>query len=185
MPASPALVRALTEAQRLGFLGERDLDEVIAHARGFVTALDDLTGIARGRIVDLGAGGGVPGLVIADERPAWALTLVDRRAKRTDFLQRMVTRLGWTDRVEVRCADVDDLIRESPHHFVAAVARGFGPPERTLTVAEQLTVPRGRIVVSEPPGGDRWDPALLDRLGLQYRDLSLDAGRFAVFERFT
>ena len=47
------------------------------------------------RLVDLGSGGGLPGLVLADAYPERAITLVDRREKRTDFLRRAVRRLGW------------------------------------------------------------------------------------------
>ena len=41
-------------------------------------------------VLDLGAGGGVPGLVIAHDLPDLHVTLLDRRAKRTDFLERVV-----------------------------------------------------------------------------------------------
>lgn len=188
MTVGPELERTLAEAQRLGFLGDRELGEVIEHARGFATALDDLRASTAGavpRVVDLGAGGGVPGLVVADRRPDLRVTLVDRRAKRTDFLQRVVTRLGWQEHVTVICADVDELIRRQPHHYHAAVARGFGPPERTLRVARQLIVTDGRIVISEPPQGDRWDAELIEELGLRRREADFGAGRLAIFDRFT
>ena len=54
---------ALRESQRLGFLGARPIDEVIEHARSFVRGLDAVG--SNGSVIDLGAGGGVPGLVIA------------------------------------------------------------------------------------------------------------------------
>ena len=37
--------------------------------------------------------GGLPGLVIAHDRPDVHVTLIDRREKRTDLLQRQATRL--------------------------------------------------------------------------------------------
>ena len=75
------LLEALGASQRLGFLGDRSIDEVIAHARYFVDALVDVTG----SIADIGAGGGVPGLVVAMDRPDLHITMVDRRTKRTTF----------------------------------------------------------------------------------------------------
>jgi len=36
------------------------------------------------------------------------------------------------------------------------VARGFGPPSRTLQLAVRLVRPGGVVVISEPPDGDRW-----------------------------
>ena len=83
---SDEVLDVLAESQRLGFLGGRPIDEVVEHARSFVDALDGVTGT----VIDIGAGGGVPGLVVAHDRPDLRLTMVDRRAKRTDFLQRMV-----------------------------------------------------------------------------------------------
>ncbi len=176
-----ALRAVLSESQRLGFLGERNVDEVIAHARGFLTALD-ADGAAALRVVDLGSGGGVPGLVIAYDQPRWQLTLVDRRAKRTDFLARVVSRLGWSQRVTVRCADVTEVIRTDGGSFDAAVARGFGPPATTLAVARRLVTDGGRIVISEPPAGARWDDAGLRADGVRHHEVTTPAGRLAVFD---
>jgi 16S rRNA (guanine527-N7)-methyltransferase len=194
--ADDALREALTASQRSGFLGDRDIHDVIEHARAFVRALDDVglghgdgdvavstptttAGVPAPSVLDLGAGGGVPGLVIANDRPDVRLTLLDRRAKRTDFLARVVSRLGWTDRVTVVCTDVDDFT--PPHPFDAVVARGFGPPERTLVVGTRLTRVGGRVLISEPPDADRWPLTLLEQVGV---DRLSDAGDpVAVFRR--
>lgn len=153
---SPELLEVLREAQRLGHLGDRPVEEVVDHARGFVDALHDVDGT----VIDLGAGGGVPGLVIAHDLVDLRVVLVDRRTKRTDFLERVVRRLGWSDRVDVVVADVEDLARREPGHFDAAVARGFGGPRPTLELASRLVRRGGVVLVSEPPDGDRWQEIL-------------------------
>ena len=163
MADDTGLVAALTEAQRLGFLGARPIGEVIEHARAFVVVLDGLPAAAR--VIDLGSGGGVPGLVIAHDRPDLEVTLLDRRTKRTDFLQRVVRRLGWVDRVSVVASDVTAF--EPTPLFDAAVARGFGPPADTLTAAARVVRSGGRVVISEPPSGDRWEPEVLTAAGVQ------------------
>jgi 16S rRNA (guanine527-N7)-methyltransferase len=181
-----ALVEVLTDAQRLGFLGARPIPEVIEHARGFVRALAAAPSVES--VLDLGSGGGVPGLVIAHDRPDLHVTLLDRRSKRTDVLERAVRRLGWQDRVRVITADASDLADDLVD---GVVARGFGPPADTLRVAARLVRRGGPIVVSEPPpdgpSEDRWDTDLLDLLGLERlpapaprTDLE---GRVAVFVR--
>jgi 16S rRNA (guanine527-N7)-methyltransferase len=196
-----ALRDALLVSQRLGFLGDRPIEQVIEHAREFVRALEglegapppslaDLDAAAGGNpdastvagplhVLDLGSGGGVPGLVIANDRPDLMVTLLDRRAKRTDFLARLVSRLGWTDRVTVVCTDVDAFT--PPRSFDAVVARGFGPPERTLAVATRLARFGGRLVISEPPDTDRWSGDLLDRLGVDR--VSAPGDSMAIFRR--
>jgi len=157
------LTAALVESQRLGMLGARPIGDVIAHADAFVDAL----GPVHGRVVDLGTGGGIPGLVIAARRPDLHLVLVDRRATRADHVARLVRRFGWGDRVEVRAADADTLIAAGDR-FDGVVARSFGPPAVTLTTAAALLAPGGRAVVSEPPPDTprQWDDEVLRRLGL-------------------
>ena len=174
---SDAVLDVLAESRRLGFLGDRPIDEVVEHARSFVDALDAVVG----SVIDLGAGGGVPGLVIAHDRADLHLTMIDRRAKRTDFLRRMVLRLRWSERVEVVTGDVEDVIAGSPTLFDAAVARGFGPPDVTLSLAVQMVRAGGRVVISEPPTGDRWAPDLLVDLGV--RRLEAAPAHVAVFQR--
>ncbi len=155
------LHEALGISQRLGFLGDRPIVEVIEHARAFVTALDGVSG----SVIDLGAGGGVPGLVLAVDRPDLSITLLDRRTKRTDFLSRIVRRMRL-EHVTVVAADVDDAIRQGHTGFDAVVARGFGPPELTLRTGVRCLGEPGVIVISEPPRGDRWDAELINSLGL-------------------
>lgn len=176
MSFDPDVYDVLHESQRLGFLGERDVSEVIDHARAFVVALTDVTGV----VVDLGSGGGVPGLVIAHDRPDLEVVLVDRRAKRTDFLDRVVRRLRWNDRVSVLCVDASDL-----HSRVdvvdAVVARGFGPPMETLAFGAMVVRAGGRIVISEPPSGDRWADDSFAELGVTRVDDG--HGQVSIFTR--
>ena len=160
------LVAALAESQRLGMLGDRPIAEVIEHAAAFVAALADVTGT----VIDLGSGGGVPGLVIARARQDLRLVLVDRRARRTDHLRRLVGRLGVADRVEVLTIEAASLRDRWAGTADAVVARSFGPPPSTLRAAAPILRSDGVgvIVVSEPPRGeaDRWPRALLEELGL-------------------
>ena len=157
----------LGDAQKWGTLGRRSISEVISHARQFVAPL---AGCA-GPVIDIGTGAGVPGLVIAVDRPELRLVLTDRRATRMDALRRGVIAMGLADRVEVVTADVEDLGRDPDHsgRYEAVVSRGFGPPDLTLRLATPLATPGGMIVISEPPSDhpDRWKKTeLLDGLGL-------------------
>ncbi len=157
-----ALLEALAASQRLGMLGARPVDEVVEHAGAFVDALDGVGGT----VVDLGSGGGVPGLVIAWRRTDLRLVLVDRRTARTDHLRRLVGRLGLGDRVQVTTADASRL-PTLLDPVDAVVARGFGKPAATLRAAAPILRAGGRLVVSEPLGAaaDRW--AVAEQVGLQ------------------
>jgi 16S rRNA (guanine527-N7)-methyltransferase len=166
----PELLETLRSAQRFGFFGGRPVEQAAEHSLDFVDAIDDL--VAPARLLDLGSGGGLPGLVVADARPDLDVVLLDRRQKRTDFLERAVTRLGLV-RATVMCADVSVLIgavrSSSVAGFDVVMARGFGPPEFTLRCAVAVLAAHGRILISEPPEGDRWPVDLLAELGVSGR----------------
>jgi 16S rRNA (guanine527-N7)-methyltransferase len=175
----PALRDALAASQRLGLLGARPIEEVIDHASAFVAALADI----EGAVLDLGTGGGVPGLVIAAARPDLHLVLVDRKVSRTDHVRRVVRRLGWQGRVAVRTAEADGLVLDPP--VDAVVARGFGPPARTVEVAARLVRSGGLVVISEPPAatGPRWTLAVLADAGVI--EVRSPDPRVATFRRST
>ena len=119
-------------------------------------------------MVDLGSGGGVPGLVIALDRPEMRLTLVERRQTRADELRRSAGALRLGDRVRVWHRAAADLAAQQFRVYDAAVSRGFGPPAATLTMASRLVRPGGVIIISEPPHStaDRWPHDLLRACGV-------------------
>lgn len=169
--AFPAAVQTvlpwLTQARDLGFLGPSPVEAQIAHAMGFAEA----TGSVPDRLVDLGTGGGLPGLVVLALWPQTSGVLVDSNQRRTEFLARAVASLGWSARVEVRRTRAEEAGREPTLRAKVplVVSRGFGPPPVVAECAAPLLEVGGRLVVSEPPldeGDDRWPPRALARLGL-------------------
>jgi len=160
------LRRIFAEAQKIGALGSAPLTEIIEHAATFADALPPWVTTC----ADIGSGAGVPGLVIAVMRPEIKITLIDRRAKRTDTLLRSVQSLGIQDQVSVVCGDVENLRQQDQYakNFDSVCCRGFGPPKQTLSWASDLVRPGGVIVVSEPPPGspDRWGSLDLQKLGV-------------------
>lgn len=155
----------LEDAQNVGTLGARPIPEVIEHAKRFLALLP----AGPLKIVDIGTGAGVPGLVIASERTDCVVVLVDRRATRMDALARGVVATGLDQRAHVITADVRNL-GTSPDHrgmYDVVVSRGFGPPEVTATLARPLLRDGGLLLVSEPPEPQpaRWEGQWLLRLG--------------------
>ena len=60
------------------------------------------------RVVDVGSGAGLPGLVLACARPDLTVDLVDSLARRTSFLTQAVEQLGLADRVRVHTGRAED-----------------------------------------------------------------------------
>jgi len=146
------LVTILDEARDLGFLGPGPVSFHVEHARAFLPALEGVDG----RALDLGAGGGVPGLVLAAERPDLAWTFLEAMGKRAAFLRDAVARLGLTVTVRAERAEAVADLRAT---MGAVVARAFGAPAVTAECGAPLLRIGGRLVVSEPPGSPtpaRW-----------------------------
>lgn len=179
MTDDATLRRVLSEIQRRGAIGRGPIDAAIDHARRFVVALPAPVAGHRLHLVDLGSGGGLPGLVIAADRQDAEVTLVERREKRADLLRYGVRALGIDDRVTVVASDVAHLGPQSLHAFGAVTARSFAPPLVVLEIAASLLAPGGWCLISDPPDArDRWTASDLQRLGL------LDDGHHHGVHRF-
>lgn len=161
-----------------GAIGERSLPVAISHAEEFAAAVP----VDAHVVVDLGSGGGLPGLVVAVRRPELQIVLVERRRTRADMLVRAVRALGVDDRVRVVADDVQVLVPELGGTVDAVTARSFAAPPVTLRWAGELLRTGGVAVVSEPPADepDRWPTELLEARG--FEDVGRQ-GRVRVFRR--
>jgi len=80
------------------------------------------------RGVDVGTGGGIPGLVLAIALPESHWVLVDSVGRKCAAVQAMVSALGLQERVQVVCARAEVLGRDLRYRgqFDLAVARAVG-----------------------------------------------------------
>jgi len=161
------LSEVLSESRSLGFLGPGPVSPHLAHAAAFAQVIDD----EPARALDLGAGGGLPGLVLAATAwPSTCWTFLDAQLRRTAFLADAVTRLDLDDRVTVVTGRAESVAREPAQRgaYDLVVARSFGAPAVTAECAAPLLREGGTLVVSEPPDGDpaRWPVEGLAELGL-------------------
>lgn len=81
------------------------------------------------RVVDIGTGAGLPGLVLAIAEPAREFTLVDSNGKKVRFLRHVVRRLGL-DHVTARQIRVETLVSEPAPDTI--VARALAPLPRLV-----------------------------------------------------
>ncbi|WP_208029363.1 RsmG family class I SAM-dependent methyltransferase [Rhabdothermincola sediminis] len=169
-----ALLAVLEEARRRGFLGPGPVDEHVRQAERFRCRIDDL--LVRGalfvRAVDLGSGGGVPGLALAVDHPELTWVLVEAGERRAAFLQEAVSTLGLADRVSVRWGRAELLARDTQlrHQIDLVVVRSFGPPAVTAECATGFLRQDGYLLVSEPPypqARQRWPAEELAELGFE------------------
>lgn len=161
------LRRVLERSRDLGFLGPGPVEVHIEHAMAFAGVVSE----PPARALDLGAGGGLPGLVLAVEVwPECRWTFLDAQARRTEFLAEAVEELGLGDRVEVMTERAEVAGRDARHRstYDLVTSRSFGPPAVTAECAAPLLRTGGHLVVSEPPTGSstRWPADGLAETGL-------------------
>ena len=161
----------LAEAQALGFLGPASLESHLQHARCFLEMAGEAIGPGA-CLLDLGSGGGIPGLVVAFGAPFVRVVLLEGSVKRSTFLRLAVEQLGLRERVDVLPERAEVVGRQAGWRgrFDAVLARGFGQPAVTAECAAPLLRVGGVLVVSEPPDGSsterRWPPGGCALLGL-------------------
>lgn len=179
--ASPRVVElesSLVRQRARGVLGPATLDALRAHSRGFALA----SGCVPRRAVDLGSGGGVPGLVLAVESwPQALITLLDASQRRCTYLEVEITALRLAPRVQAVWARAEAAGRGSARGGAdVVVARSFASPPVAVECGAPLLAEGGVMVVSDPPAaGSRWDAQGLALLGLELeRTLNIDAMTF-------
>jgi 16S rRNA (guanine527-N7)-methyltransferase len=161
------LLAVFEEARARGLIGPGPVGGQLDHSRAWAAALEP----APTRFLDLGTGGGLPGLVLATEWPDARGVLLDSRRRSAAWVETAAARLGLGGRVEVREARAEEAGRdpELREVFGLVVARGFGPPAVAAECGSAFVAPGGRLSVSEPPGPGpgRWPAAGLAELSLR------------------
>ncbi len=155
----------------LGFLGGMPIGDQVDHALGFVEILESELEGPPESVLDLGTGGGMPGLVFCSCWPETRVLLVDANQRRTEFLTEVIESWAPGSRVEVVRGRAEELGRlpELREQVSAVTARSFGTPAVTAECAAPFLEVGGVMVVSEPPDSstdERWPASGLDLVGL-------------------
>ncbi|HSK91893.1 MAG TPA: RsmG family class I SAM-dependent methyltransferase [Euzebyales bacterium] len=119
--------------------------------------------------MDLGTGGGLPGLVLAASFPATAWTLLDARAKKLAQVERFATALEIGN-ITTLHGRAENLADDAAHRarYAGVVARAVGSLEVTLALARGFVAGGDVVAIRGPRARDeaaaivRW----CDRLGM-------------------
>lgn len=101
------------------------------------------------RVVDVGSGAGLPGLVLALGRPDTSIALVEPLARRAAFLGEVVGRLGLAESVTVVRARAEEVAAQPPPGFGLAdivTARAVAPLDRLTAWCLPLARVGGRLL---------------------------------------
>jgi 16S rRNA (guanine527-N7)-methyltransferase len=115
------------------------LQAVSQHLLDSLAVLRDLSDCA-GTLVDVGSGGGLPGIPIAIAEPARRVTLNDASEKKGAFLRQAVIELGLSN-ATVHIGRVEDWHPEEG--FAVVISRGFASLLDFLAGCRHLAAPSG------------------------------------------
>jgi 16S rRNA (guanine527-N7)-methyltransferase len=94
-------------------------------------------------VLDVGAGGGLPGIVLAIARPGMNVSLIDTVHKKTAFLTQVKAELGLAN-VTVHTARVEQL--QVPHRFDVITSRAFADLADFIDWSGHLLAPGGCFI---------------------------------------
>jgi 16S rRNA (guanine527-N7)-methyltransferase len=148
-----ALGIALPEAAQLKLLAFRDLllkwnrtynltalrDPQQAISHHLLDALAILPHVGAGPLLDVGSGGGLPGIALAIARPDLSVTLVDTVQKKAAFLQQVAIELELKS-VAVHHARVEEMRGQ----YAQISSRAFAELARFVSLTRHLLAPGGR-----------------------------------------
>jgi 16S rRNA (guanine527-N7)-methyltransferase len=121
-----------------------DRDIVIKHFLDSLAVLPWLDGAPS--LVDLGSGGGFPGLVLKLARPRLALTLVESRQRKAAFLEYLAARLRLNGVEVVQTHLTPSLAKSREPKVAAVISRAAFILHRLLELAAPLLAPGGVVL---------------------------------------
>jgi 16S rRNA (guanine527-N7)-methyltransferase len=117
----------------------RDAERMVSHH-----VLDSLAAVGffqSEMVLDVGSGGGLPGIPLAIARPELQVTLIDSIAKKTAFLLQAKAELGLAN-LHVVTSRVEDFC--PPTHFDIITSRAFSDLKEFVTLTRHLLKPGGQ-----------------------------------------
>lgn len=121
----------------------RDPERMVTHhVLDALAVLPHLPGRGQVRLLDVGSGGGVPGLVLAIARPAWQVVVLDSNHKKGAFLQQAIIELALANAQAVT-QRVEDYAPAAPFDIV--ISRAFADLATFVEASARHLAPGGEL----------------------------------------
>ncbi|GHU37491.1 ribosomal RNA small subunit methyltransferase G [Betaproteobacteria bacterium] len=116
----------------------KEQDKAVSHH--LLDSLSILRFVPEGRLLDVGSGGGTPGIPLAIARPELPVTLLDSNSKKAAFLRQAAIELGLPN-VSVHGGRVEQYHPE--FGYTAIVSRAFSELASFAALSKHLLAPDG------------------------------------------
>ena len=117
----------------------RETERMVSHH--LLDSLAIVPYVETGRVLDVGSGGGLPGIPLAIAQPDLQITLIDSVAKKTAFLLQVKAELGL-DNISVVTGRVETF--QAATGFDTITSRAFSDLKEFVTLTRHLLAPGGR-----------------------------------------
>lgn len=153
-------------------------DRTLIYTRHILDSLNPLSqfGAPPEEILDIGSGGGLPGIPLALAWPDARVVLLESRERKAAFLERAVRQLGLRRRVRVLCERLEEHSQKCGPVYDALFMRAVADPAALVDEAAPCCRPGARWVYFLGAGIDR--AALAAALGATGRSGEVVRGAF-------
>lgn len=144
--------RALTEwNRRINLTTITDPKEMAV--KHFLDAVLPMAHIPEGELLDIGTGGGFPGIPLKVMRPHQPMTLVDASRKKISFVKHVLRGLALPgiEAIQIRVEELNKKA-EYQRHFQVIVCRAFADLNQITQMSGPLLADGGKIIVYQGPG---------------------------------
>lgn len=132
-----------------------------------------------GRLLDIGTGGGFPGIPLKIMRPWQPMTLIDSVRKKVNFVRHVIRQipLEGIEALHIRAEALADTIH-ADERFDVIVCRALSDPTAAIALSRPLLAPGGKIVLYLGPGSaegaehESNDHIKVDEADFQYSSIS-------------
>ena len=119
----------------------RDAQKAVSHH--LLDSLSILPWVPTGRLLDVGSGGGMPGIPLAIARPELAVTLLDSNSKKAAFLQQAAIELDLPN-ISVHCGRVEQYHPSVGYEaYTSVTSRAFSELAEFIACSEYLLAAEG------------------------------------------
>lgn len=157
-PPSPSDGRLEAFAERVrtsphNLVSRRARDELLTRHIPECIAFAQMLPSGSHRVLDLGSGGGFPGMVVACVRTDLEVHLLDATAKKTEFLREVALELGIPTHVHTGRAEDRELTATLGGTFHVVTARAVASLDRLIGWSMPYLRPGGLLYAMK---GERW-----------------------------
>jgi len=166
----------LKSNKRFNLTGNQNLEQILEDLIiGSLDPLPELNIAPGSSFIDIGTGGGIPGIPAGIFLPEAKGLLVDSNMKKTDFIREAAATLGL-DNIKVICSRIEDLGREKDFRekFDLLLSRGLAAPYMSLELGAPFIKKGGRIYIYSKLLPRKLTPDLLahaSELGLELQKI--------------